>query len=162
MTRPDTRRRALVGALLSSLAAPGAARSARRAPYAERSDVQAFIDEVVAAHGFERARVERWLNAARYSETVERLMQPPIPFGQRNWFEYRARYLEATRVRAGADFWRTHAGWLERAHARYGVPPEIVVAIIGVETYWGRITGNFRTLDVLTTLSFDYLRRADY
>lgn len=162
MTRPDTRRRALVGALLSSLAAPGAARSARRAPYTERSDVQAFIDEVVSAHGFERTRVERWLNAARYSETVERLMQPPIPFGQRNWLEYRARYLEDTRVQAGADFWRTHAGWLERAHARYGVPPEIVVAIIGVETYWGRITGNFRTLDVLATLSFDYLRRADY
>lgn len=162
MTRPDTRRRALVGALLSSLAAPGAVRGALRAPYAERSEVQAFIDEVVAAHGFERTRVERWLNAARYSETVERLMQPPIPFGQRNWLEYRTRYLEDTRVQAGAVFWRTHAGWLERAHARYGVPPEIVVAIIGVETYWGRITGNFRTLDVLATLSFDYLRRADY
>ena len=124
--------------------------------------MQQFVDEVVAQHGFDRERVERWLNAARYSETVERLMQPPIPFGQRNWLEYRSRYLEDRRVQAGADFWRGNASALDHAAERFGVPPEVVVAIIGVETYWGRITGNFRTIDVLATLSFDYLRRADY
>ena len=124
--------------------------------------MQQFIDEVVAEHGFDRERVEGWLNAARYSATVERLMQPPIPFGQRNWLEYRSRYLEDKRVQAGVDFWRSNAVALERATERYGVPPEIIVAIIGVETYWGRITGNFRTIDVLATLSFDYLRRSDY
>ena len=109
-----------------------------------------------------KGRVEHWLNAARYSGTVERLMQPPIPFGQRNWLEYRSRYLEDRRVQAGADFWRGNASALNHAAERFGVPPEVVVAIIGVETYWGRITGNFRTIDVLATLSFDYLRRADY
>ncbi len=89
-------------------------------------------------------------------------MQPPIPFGQRNWLEYRSRYLEDKRVLAGVDFWRANSAALERATERFGVPPEIIVAIIGVETYWGRITGNFRTIDVLATLSFDYLRRSDY
>lgn len=162
MTLLHVKRRALLAALLSGLVVPAVARSPARPPYASRTEVQQFIDEVVAQHGFERARVEGWLNAARYSETVERLMQPPIPFGQRNWFEYRSRYLEDKRVQAGADFWRTNAATLDRATERFGVPPEIVVAIIGVETFWGRITGNFRTIDVLATLSFDYLRRADY
>lgn len=162
MRLTDPMRRALLAALLAGVALPAAARRAARASYSARPDVQRFIDEVVAEHGFDRAKVERWLNAARYSETVERLMQPPIPFAQRNWFEYRARYLEDKRVQAGTTFWRANAAELERAAARYGVPPEIVVAIIGVETYWGRITGNFRTIDVLATLSFDYLRRAEY
>jgi membrane-bound lytic murein transglycosylase B len=162
MKFPNPKRRTLVAALLAGVLAPAAARTAGRPSYAARPEVQQFIDEVVAEHGFERARVERWLNAARYSDTVERLMQPPIPFGQRSWLEYRSRYLEDRRVQAGAAFWRANTNALERATAHYGVPPEIVAAIIGVETYWGRITGNFRTIDVLATLSFDYLRRADY
>jgi len=162
MRTPDVKRRSLVAALVSSLVAPATARSPARPPYTSRAEVQQFIDEVVAQHGFDRERVERWLNAARYSQTVERLMQPPIPFGQRNWLDYRSRYLEDKRVQAGVDFWRSNSAALERATERFGVPPEIIVAIIGVETYWGRITGNFRTIDVLATLSFDYLRRSDY
>lgn len=162
MTLSNPRRRALVAALLAGVAAPAAARGAMRPSYTSRAEVQSFIDELVREHGFERARVERWLGAARYSETVERLMQPPIPFGQRNWLEYRARYLEDKRIEAGVAFWRANASALEHAATHFGVPPEIVAAIIGVETYWGRITGNFRTIDVLATLAFDYLRRADY
>jgi membrane-bound lytic murein transglycosylase B len=158
----DHQRRALVAALLAGMATPALARTPARPSYSSRSEVQSFIDEIVEQHGFERARVERWLNAARYSEAVERLMQPPIPFGQRNWYDYRSRYLEDKRIQAGVAFWRANAAALDRAAERYGVPQEIVVAIIGVETYWGRITGNFRTIDVLATLSFDYLRRADY
>jgi membrane-bound lytic murein transglycosylase B len=162
MRVPDVNRRSFVAALAAALVAPAAARSPAQPPYASRAEVRQFIDEVVAEHGFNRERVERWLNAARYSATVERLMQPPIPFGQRNWLEYRSRYLEDKRVQAGVDFWRSNAAALERATERYGVPPEVIVAIIGIETYWGRITGNFRTIDVLATLSFDYLRRSDY
>jgi membrane-bound lytic murein transglycosylase B len=162
MRLPDVKRRSLVAALAAALVAPAAARNPERPPYASRAEVRQFIDAVVAEHGFDRERVERWLNAARYSATVERLMQPPIPFGQRNWLEYRTRYLDDKRVQAGVDFWRANSAALERATERFGVPPEIIVAIIGVETYWGRITGNFRTIDVLATLSFDYLRRADY
>jgi membrane-bound lytic murein transglycosylase B len=133
-----------------------------RTSYLARSEVQQFIDELVATHGFERARVERWLQQARYSANVERLMQPPIPFGQRNWIEYRDRYIEPARIDAGIAFWQANAEPLARAELQFGVPAEIIVAIIGIETYFGRITGNFRTLDVFTTLAFDYPRRADF
>lgn len=162
MRAPDVKRRSLVAALAAALVAPAAARSPAPPPYASRSEVQRFIDEVVDEHGFDRSQVERVLNAARYSPTVERLMQPPIPFGQRNWLDYRSRYVEDKRVQAGVAFWRANSAALDRATDRFGVPPEVIVAIIGVETYWGRITGNFRTIDVLATLSFDYLRRSDY
>ena len=133
-----------------------------RTSYLARSEVQQFIDELVTTHGFERTRVERWLQQARYSANVERLMQPPIPFGQRNWIEYRDRYIEPTRINAGIAFWQANADALARAELQFGVPAEIIVSIIGIETYFGRITGNFRTLDVFTTLVFDYPRRADF
>jgi membrane-bound lytic murein transglycosylase B len=147
-------------AMLAALAtvAPAQASSG----YLARPEVKQFIDELVTTHGFDRTRLERWLRDARYSASVERLMQPPIPFGQRNWLEYRQRYLDPSRIQAGAAFWQAHRATLARAEEQFGVPAEIVVAIIGVETYFGRITGNFRTLDVFTTLSFDYLRRAEF
>ena len=128
----------------------------------QRAEVQQFIDDFTAQHKFDRQRVERWFSQARYSPAVERYMQPPIAFGQRNWIEYRARYLDEPRVVSGAAFVRNHQAAMERAQREFGVPPEIIAAIIGVETHYGRITGNFRTLDALVTLSFDYLRRADY
>ncbi len=133
-----------------------------RVPYVQRAEVREFIDELTAKHGFERDRLERWFSSARYSPAVERYMQPPIAFGQRNWFDYRDRYLDDARVQSGVLFMRNHQAAMERAQREFGVPPEIIAAIIGVETYYGRITGNFRTLDALVTLSFDYLRRAEY
>jgi membrane-bound lytic murein transglycosylase B len=164
MTYPLPARRRLLAAALFSLAAhalPGHAATARIA-YPARAEVREFIDMLVERHGFERARLERWLDAARYSSRVEQLMQPPLPFGQRNWLDYRARNLEPARIDDGVQFWRSHAAVLDRARQIFGVPPEIVVAIIGIETHYGRVTGNFRTIDVLATLSFDYLRRAEY
>lgn len=154
-------RRLMLAALaLMAIAAP--ALSETRAPYLQRADVQQFIDELTTQHGFERQRIERWLSQARYSPAVERYMQPPIAFGQRNWLDYRARYLDEPRVQAGAAFVRNHQVAMDRAEREFGVPAEIIAAIIGVETHYGRITGNFRTLDALVTLSFDYLRRAEY
>jgi membrane-bound lytic murein transglycosylase B len=161
MNPDDPVRRALLIAMLAGIALPAAARAARP-PYTSRLEVQALIDELVERHGFERRQVERWLNSARYSESAERLMQPAVPFGQRNWLEYRERFLDVRRIEAGAAFWRANTTALERAAERFGVPAEIIVAIIGVETYYGRVTGNFRTIDVLVTLSFDYPRRAEY
>jgi membrane-bound lytic murein transglycosylase B len=160
MSRPDRSRRALVVALAAAL--PLSVHAAPATPYLQREVVQQWIDAVVERHGFERSQLERWLAAARYSESVERLMQPPVPFSQRNWLEYRARMLDERRIDAGATFWRANSAALARAHETYGIAPEIVVAVIGVETYYGRNTGDFRTLDVLATLSFDYPRRADF
>jgi len=88
-------------------------------------------------------------------------MQPPPPPAQRNWYDYRARTLDPRRIAEGRAFLQRHRDALERAAARYGVPAEYVVAIIGVETFYGRFKGTFPTLDVLVTLSFDYTRRAD-
>lgn len=153
-----TNRRRLLLALLAGACMPAHS----RAGYLARDEVQQFIDAMVASHGFERGRLERWLREARYSATVERLMQPPIPFAQRNWVEYRNRYIEAARIDAGIAFWRAQRAALARAEEQFGVPAEIIVAIIGIETFFGRITGNFRTLDVFTTLTFDYPRRADF
>lgn len=153
-------RRALLAALPMLVAAPLAAEV--RTPYLQRAEVQQFIDELLAQHGFDRQRVERWFASARYSAAVERYMQPPIAFAQRNWLDYRARYLDEKRVQSGVEFLRSHQAALQRAQQQFGVPPEIITAIIGVETNYGRITGNFRTLDALVTLSFDYQRRADF
>ena len=161
MIRFSRRRRSLL-TVLASLTAVPAAPAETRVPYLQRAEVQQFIEELLTKHPFDRQRIERWLGNARYSAAVERYMQPPIAFGQRNWLEYRARYLDEARIQAGAAFVRNHQAAMQRAQQQFGVPPEVIAAIIGVETYFGRITGNFRTLDALTTLSFDYPRRAEY
>jgi len=78
------------------------------------------------------------------------------------WLEYRAGFINPKRIDGGMMFWKKHAQALERAEKLYGVPQEIIIAIIGVETQYGRNAGNFRTLDALTTLSFDYPRRVEF
>jgi membrane-bound lytic murein transglycosylase B len=159
---------ALLAALAALAAAPARATPKKkstapaRPAYSTRPEVQAFVAEFVARHGGDEAALLRLLDSARYNAQVERLMQPPIAYGQRNWTSYRARYLEPARLAAGLAFWDANAATLARAQAQFGVPAEVIVAIIGVETYYGRITGRFRILDVLMTLAFDYPRRADY
>ncbi len=159
------RRRALLRFGLAALAAtplPLRARSAAFIPYLKRDDVHQFIDALSARTELQRGWIEHVFARGRYLATVERLMQPPIPFAQRNWLEYRARYVDTRRIGEGVVFFGQHRETLERAADAYGVPAEIIAAILGVETHYGRLIGNFRTLDVLLTLSFDYLRRADY
>ncbi|MEG0820508.1 MAG: lytic murein transglycosylase B, partial [Burkholderiaceae bacterium] len=158
-------------ALLAFAAAPALAaprKAAKKKPepaapaYSTRPEVAAFIAEMVETQGFDAATLARVLDAARYSAQVEKLMQPPMAYGIRNWFNYRSRFLDDKRIAAGLAFWDQYDAALARAQATYGVPAEVIAAIIGVETYYGRITGNFRVLDALMTLSFDYTRRAEY
>jgi len=165
--RCKMKRRILLGALAALAARPAlAAQPARNAldgspPYPLRPDVQEFIDEVVRAHGIERDWIEAAFGRARHSPQAERLTTPsPQPGGARNWLDYRSRNVDALRIREGVQFLRSERTALARADERFGVPPEIVVAVIGIETVFGRVTGSFRTLDVLLTLSFDYTRRA--
>lgn len=130
-------------------------------PYHLRDDVQAFIDEFVLVYGLDRDWVERAFAQARYSEQAEKLTTPSLtPPAARNWIAYRSRNVDDRRVRDGVQFLREERGTLARAYDRWGVPEEIIVGIIGVETIFGLNTGSFRTLDVLLTLSFDYTRRA--
>lgn len=131
------------------------------ASYAEREDARAFIAELAARHDFAPAALDRALARARHDPSVIRLITPPARKGTRSWQDYRARFLDRTRIDGGLAFWEAHAATLQRAADQYGVPAEIIVAILGVETMYGRHTGNFETLSALATLAFDYPPRAE-
>jgi membrane-bound lytic murein transglycosylase B len=100
--------------------------------------------------------VQAQLAQARYLPTVARLIMPPPVGTAKNWNAYRDRFIEPKRIAAGVQFWNDNAAALQQAEARYGVPASLIVGIVGVETFYGRITGGFRVLDALATLSFDF------
>ena len=124
--------------------------------YGSRADVQAYAEEIAARHQLDAAWTREVLARARYVPAVARLIMPPPAGTAKNWAVYRSRFIEPRRIRAGVEFWRTHERWLKQAQEMYGVPPEIVVGIVGVETLYGQHMGNFRVLDALATLSFDF------
>ncbi|NMF90529.1 lytic murein transglycosylase B [Aromatoleum petrolei] len=129
--------------------------------YAEHPEAQRFADSMQEKHGFDRDAVLSALGQARYESRVIELIRPPATTpSARSWQRYRARFLDGKRIENGIAFWQAHAAALQKAADQYGVPPEIIVAIIGVETYYGRNTGNFETVSALATLAFDYPPRA--
>lgn len=126
-------------------------------PYGERDDVLRFADELAAKQPQLKAEwLRQQLAQARYQAGVARLIMPPPAGSAKNWAAYRARFVDTQRIEAGAAFWRAHADTLARAEAQYGVPAHIVVGIVGVETFYGRVLGTHRVLDALATLSFDF------
>ncbi len=129
--------------------------------YAQRADVRAFAAEVAAETGLDRRDVERWFAAARFQPKVVAAMDRPL-LEPPKWYQYAPPFVAQERIDGGLKFWRDHAATLDRAQAEYGVPAEIIVAIIGVETFYGRITGSYRVIDALATLAFDYPRRATF
>src|SRR5215831_5658008 len=129
--------------------------------YAQRPEVRAFIDELARERGFSPKALSRLFAQVEYQPKVIELISRPV-VAPPKWYEFAPRFLAQARIDAGVEFWRAHESALERAHAEFGVPPEIIVAIIGVETYYGRYTGSYRVLDALTTLAFDYPRRAEF
>lgn len=126
------------------------------ANFTQWKDVADFIGQMVDRHRFDRAELESLFRHVRYVDTTIRLIKPAPPSRPKNWQAYRARFIEPVRINAGIAFWDAHADALARAEDRYGVPAEIIVGIIGVETVYGRNTGSFRVLDALATLAFDY------
>ncbi|MBC9070737.1 lytic murein transglycosylase B [Thauera sp. CAU 1555] len=130
------------------------------ASYVHREEVREFIREMSSAHGFDDAQLYALLDRAEHHPRVIELIRPPATPGVRSWQRYRARFLDRTRIDGGVAFWQEHAGTIRRASEQYGVPEEVIVAIIGVETLYGRHTGNFETLSALATLAFDYPPRA--
>ncbi len=124
--------------------------------YAGRPETLALADEIAQQHGLDRLWVRRTLGKARQVPQVMRLIVPPPVTVPKNWQQYRSRFLEPERIQAGVAFWQAHRATLERASSSYGVPPEIVVGIIGVETYFGRHQGRYRVLDALATLALDF------
>ncbi len=124
--------------------------------YGERDDVMRFADEVAERHALDADALRAALARARQLPAVARLIMPPPAGTPKNWALYRSRFIDETRIRAGLDFWRDNERWLQLAEERWGVPPHIVVGIVGVETIYGQQTGSFRVVDALATLAFDF------
>ncbi len=138
--------------------------------FANNPNAQQFIDKMVNKHGFDRQQLQEILSQAKRLDSVLRLMdnQAPTtsvkpPSGPNGaWLRYRIKFITPDNVQNGVVFWNQYEDALNRAWQVYGVPPEIIVGIIGVETRWGRVMGKTRILDALATLSFNYPRRAEY
>ena len=129
--------------------------------YLQREDIDAYINELVQQHDFSRAELEEVFAAAQRRQDIIDLISRPAE-RRLNWQEYSRIFLDEQRIARGVEFWVQNKETLERAERQYGVPPEVIVAIIGVETRYGRVTGGHRVVDALTTLGFDYPPRAKF
>ena len=114
---------------------------------------------MVSKHEFGRAALRRVFSQVRPRPAILRAIAAPAT--AKPWFEFRSSHVDAARINGGIRFWEQNAATLARARRDYGVPEDIIVAIIGIETLYGRNTGSFRVLDALATLAFDYPPRAD-
>jgi membrane-bound lytic murein transglycosylase B len=133
--------------------------------YLARPDVRSFIDSMSEEHGIASAELERILGNVRYSPTAVRLIGPApssAPSPARSYSRYRAKFLTPAMISEGSRFWALHAEYLARAEAEFGVPAEVILGILGVETSYGQNTGSFRAIDALATIAFDGERRQDY
>ncbi len=136
---------------------PEASQEARELrAYGQREDVMRFAAEAAQRRQLDPAWAQAALSQARFVPRVAQLIMPPPVPTAKNWAAYRARFVEPGRIQAGVEFWNANEAWLRLAEERYGVPPEIVIGIVGVETIYGRNMGGFRVLDALATLSFDF------
>ena len=129
--------------------------------YSSRDDVKEYIEEISAKHGFEGDQLLKLLGSAVYQEKVVRIMNRQ-PEGTMTWSKYKEMMVSDSRISAGEEFINQYREDLNKAEDLYGVPAEIIASIIGIETRYGRITGNIRVLDSLMTLSFNYPRRSKF
>jgi len=127
----------------------------------EQANVAAFIDEMVAEQGFDREDLSAVLASAEIKQTIIKKISTPAE-RTLTWAEYRKIFITKERINAGATFWRENKEMLERIELETGVPVEMIVGIIGVETYFGRITGKDRVIDALSTLAFEYPPRSTF
>lgn len=130
--------------------------------YGERPDVQQFVNEMAVKHNFSRSQLTDLFNQVKPRTKVVVIKSTSAPKESLQWRNYRPIFVTSKRAQEGAEFWRAHAKTLAYAQQRYGVPAEIIVAIIGVETRYGQHMGGHRVIDALSALSFDYPRRAHY
>lgn len=127
----------------------------------DRPEVREFIERMVAEHDYDREALAATLTEAETRQSILDAISRPAE-KTLAWHEYRDIFLTEERIEAGADFWRAHEDVLRHISEKTGVSCEVLVGIIGVETYFGRITGDYRVLDALTTLAFDYPPRAPF
>ncbi|MGE3298529.1 MAG: lytic murein transglycosylase B [Porticoccaceae bacterium] len=152
---------ALVARWLLTFCIAAAGVSAQAREYRGHPGATAFVATMVEKHGFDRDELTRLLAGAQYQQAIVDAMERPAE-RVKPWHAYRAIFVTEKRISDGVEFWRQNHETLMRVRQDYGVDPAIVVAIIGVETSYGRITGNFRVLDALSTLAFDYPKRSPF
>ena len=146
---------------LATLALALAPAAAMAAGFMQRADVHDFIAEMEQRHGMPRAKLEAAFREARHLPGVIKAIMPPRDPGARSWQAYRSRFVEPKRIAAGRLFMVRHGRVLADAEERFGVPAEIIAAIIGIETIYGRHPGRFGVFSALATLAFDYPPRAE-
>ncbi len=130
------------------------------ADLAAREDVQGFITQMSSEYGFDGERLQSLFKKVKLRDDIIRAISRPAE--SKPWHRYRPIFVTESRMREGAEFWREHAELLAEAERRYGIPPSILVAILGVETRYGRHRGGYRVMDSLSTLAFDYPPRAKF
>ena len=116
----------------------------------------AWAERVAQENQLELKWVKAQLAQAKLIPSIPKLILPPAQVSQKNWAAYRARFIEPKRIQSGLQFWQRHQNLLQQAEQTYGVPQWLIVGVIGVETFYGQHTGNFRVLDALSTLTFDF------
>lgn len=131
------------------------------ADYSKHPLAAAFVDEMVQQHGFTAEEINQWLSKAQKRQPILDSIARPAE-KSKTWKEYRPIFIVPMRITNGVAFWNEHRTALARAEKEYGVPAEIIVAIIGVETNYGKNTGSWYVIDALTTLAFDYPPRAPF
>ncbi|KGP63035.1 lytic transglycosylase [Legionella norrlandica] len=128
--------------------------------FTQRKDVQSFINMMVKQYHFNRKQITEAMNQVRIQPQIIESMEKP--YEKKSWDVYRTLFLTEHRLNAGLQFWAENKTTLEKVHKRYGVPPEIIIAILGVETLYGERQGENRVLDALATLAFNYPKRSAY
>ncbi len=129
--------------------------------YSVHPSALALVDELVEEQGFDREELLVVFSSAQRQESILTAIARPAE-KSKPWYEYREIFLNDKRLEQGLEFYAEHRATLERAERETGVPAEIIVAIIGVETYYGRIAGSYRVIDALSTLAFDYPPRSEF
>lgn len=130
------------------------------ADLSQQTEMRGFIKEMVQRHGFDRAQLETWFKQAQVrADIIEAISRPAE---SKPWYQYRPIFLQPARIEGGAEFWDQHAKVLRQAEQTYGVPPQIITAILGVETRYGIHQGTYRMMDSLVTLAFNYPPRAAF
>jgi membrane-bound lytic murein transglycosylase B len=154
-------RATVLNCLLVGVAILGAGSRPAAAIDVRRDDVKQFIAHVADTSSFTKHQLRKLLKAAQSQPAIIEAMDRPAEKAK-PWSEYRPIFITERRIREGADFWAAHRQALDQASVRSGVAPEYLAAILGVETYYGRLTGSYRVLDALATLAFDYPARAKF
>lgn len=139
----------------------GVAQQSHAADYQQREDVDAFVAKMVKEHGFKKNEIEAVLNRAEKKQAILDAISRPAE-KTKPWFEYKQIFLGQDRIDQGVTFWQENKDELAQAEKKYGVEAQIIVAIIGVETRYGKYMGSYRVVDALATLGFDYPPRAPF